>query len=148
MGLWFDIYIATKDRSRTYIDQFLRQYVDLQKENARADFEIRLSYTEEFIETGTLLQSIDFGLSSPEISFTLYLTSQQKDIKSVMVHFAKKGLLILGLSIEEETESGSNQVKAEQLLAQLKNKYNTVSGIIALEIPPVDLEEELAKEIR
>lgn len=144
---WLDIYIATKDRSRACVDQFLQQYVDLQKENAREDFEVRMWNLEVFVETGTLQQTIELGLSSAQVSFTLYLSAKQRELKSVMVHFGKKGVLILGISIEEETPEGSNTVKAEQLLADLKNTYGTPTGKIVVEIPPVELEEELEKEI-
>lgn len=145
---WFDIYVATKDRSRTCIDRFLHQYVDLQKENLRQDFEVRLSDTDEFVEAGELQNAIELGLANPDISFTLYLTGKQQDLKSAMVHFAKNGLLIFGLSIEEETQEGSNRIMAENLLIKMKNEFSTSSGIIVEEIPPVELEEELEKEIK
>ncbi len=143
--MWFDIYVATRNRSRACIDQFLNQYVDLLKENVQHDFEVRLSDTEEFVETGTLQKSIELGLANPTIRFTLYLTGKQQDLKSVMVHFATNGLLIFGLSIEEETQEGSNRITAENLLAQMKHEFSTSSGMIVVEIPPVELEEELER---
>jgi hypothetical protein len=143
MGFWLDIYIATKNRDLACIEKFLTAYVNVQVENLRQDFEVWIHNTQKSLAIGTLQNSIELGIKHPDTSFTLYLTAKEANIKSVIIHFGKKGLLIFGLSIEEETGSDKNTGEAERLLAVLKENFNTCSGIIVIEIPPSELEEEL-----
>lgn len=145
--MWYDIYVTTKERTKSVVDIFLNSYVNLSVESIRKDFEIRLLNKNEFIEIGTLQASIELGLADDKTTFTLYLTSNTKEIKSAIVHFGNNELLILGVSIETGTDGAFNKAKAERLLAQLKEKFNTTAGIIEVEVAPFELEDELAEII-
>lgn len=138
-----DVYIAT-ERSRATVDKFLAYYADLSAELLRNDYEVWLWNTEEYVSTGTLKDTVAYGLSNNDISFTLYLSGKAISCNRVMLHFGMPGQLVVGMSVEESIAETPNDAAAEQLLATLKTEFATQKGIIGLELPPIDAAEELA----
>lgn len=138
-----DIYIATAARSGDCIDHFLAHYADLSTDRLRRDYAVFLPDMREEVATGTLANTLGYGLGDPNRSFALYLTSKQPRYHHVMVYFGHQGRLFLGLAIEYEEAGHSNQKLAEALLDRLCADYNTEVGIYGFELAPADAEERL-----
>lgn len=138
-----DIYISIADRSGDYIDHFLAQYADLSTDRLRQDYEIFIAATGDDVATGTLADTLGYGLADPNRSFALYFTSKQSRYNQVMVYFGHEGRLLFGLSIEYEEAGCSNQKLAEALLDRLCAEYATEVGIYGFELAPADAEERL-----
>ena len=130
-----DIYVVTSDRSENCIHKFLSRYADLTTENERTDFSIIVAGKEEAVETGTLADTIAYGLSDKLRSFALYFNSAVRELKSVMLFFTSDEKLVLGLSVEYDSDSDE---EAERVLAMLKTEFKTTLGAIAFENPPGD----------
>ena len=138
-----DIYIVT-ERSKANLEQFMSKYADVSDDQLRADYEIYLTDTEEFIATGSLAATLEYGLADNKRKFALYLNSKPNNMRP-MIYFGSDGCLVLGLSVEESTNNGSpNDAEAESVLAQLKIEFGATKGLIAFELPPADADEELA----
>ncbi|RZK39239.1 MAG: hypothetical protein EOO61_07355 [Hymenobacter sp.] len=138
-----DIYIAPTDRSTECIDRFLAHYADLTTDRLRQDYAVLLTDTMEEVTTGTLADTLAYGLADPNRSFALYFTSQQPRYNHVMVYFGHYERLLLGLSIECAEAGTSNQALAEALLDQLCADYSTEVGVYGFELAPADAEERL-----
>jgi len=130
-----DIYVVTNDRSETCINKFLSCYADLTTENERTDFSVIVAGEDEDVETGTLADTIAYGLSDKQRSFALYFNSKVRKLRSVILFFAPDEKLVLGLSIEYDPDSDE---EAERVLAMLKTNFNTTLGAITFETPPGD----------
>jgi hypothetical protein len=139
-----DIYIATSDRSTACIEHFLSEYADLSTDRLRQDYEVFLADIRDNVATGTLSATLAYGIADPNRSFALYFTSKQPQYNHVMVYFGHSGRLLLGLSIEDETETGeSNRALAEAVLDRLCADYNTEMGMYGFEMSPADAEERM-----
>jgi hypothetical protein len=95
-----DIYIATSDRSTDCVEQFLAQYADLSADRLRQDYEVFIADIRDNVATGTLADTLGYGMADPNRSFALYFTSKQPQYNQVMVYFGHHSRLLLGLSIE------------------------------------------------
>jgi hypothetical protein len=138
-----DIYISTADRSGDRIEHFLAHYADLSTDRLRRDYAVLLPDIMDEVATGTLADTLSYGLADPNRSFALYFTSRQPRYNHVMVYFGHQGRLLLGLSIEYEEAGHSNQKLAEALLDRLYADYNTEVGVYGFELAPADAEESL-----
>jgi hypothetical protein len=138
-----DIYIAIADRSSDCIEYFLAHYADLSTDRLRRDYAVFVPDIMDEVATGTLADTLGYGLADPNRSFALYFTSKQPRYNHVMVYFGHQGRLLLGLSIEFEEAGHSTQKLAEALLDRLCADYNTEVGIYGFELAPADAEERL-----
>ena len=139
-----DIYVATFDRSTDCINRFLSAYADLSQDSLRSDYEIQLTDVNTWVETGSLLTTIDYGLADANRSFALYFSSNSLFIKSVMLYFSSKSRLLLGLSIEGNQSNGLPDTNAaERILKTLKDEFNSDKGLIDFELPPADADEQI-----
>ena len=144
MPPYLDIYVATSDRSKDCINRFLAAYADLSKDSLRNDYEIQLTDTHTWVETGSLSATIDYGLAEANRSFALYFSSSSQFVKSVMLYFSPRNRLLLGLSIEGSQSNGLPDTNAaEQILKTLKEEYNSDKGLIDFELPPADADEQI-----
>ena len=140
-----DIYISTADRTSDCIERFLAHYADLSTDLLRRDYAVFLPDIRDEVATGTLADTLSYGLADPNRRFALYFTSKQPRYSHVMVYFGQQGRLLLGLSIEYESgQMGySSQRLAEALMDQLCADYNTEEGIYGFELATSDAEERL-----
>lgn len=122
-----DIYIVTTDRSEVCIDKFLSKYADITNAIVRTDFEVYDG--DSYVETGTLADTIAYGLADKQRNFVVYFDSAVSELKSVMLFFTPDEKLVLGLSIEYDENSGK---ESERVLAVLKTDFNVTLGIIVL----------------
>ena len=128
-----DIYIVTNDRRKACIDRFLSKYADLTTAKMRTDFEVRVG--DEYVETGTLADTIAYGLADDQRDFVVYFDSAVSGLKSVMLFFTPDGKLVLGLSTEHDENSDE---EAGRVLAMLKTDFNVTLGVVSLETHPGD----------
>jgi len=138
-----DIYIVTDDRSKNCIDKFLSKYADLENAKARGDFEVFDG--SNYVETGTLTDTIAYGLADKRREFVMYFDSAISRVKSVILFFTPDGKLILGLSSEYDENSDE---EAKRVLAMLKADFNTDLGVISLETPPGDAYDFINENLR
>jgi hypothetical protein len=138
-----DIYISTADRSGDCIEHFLAQYADLSTDRLCQDYEVFIAAIGDNVATGTLADTLGYGLADPNRNFALYFTSKQTRYNHVMVYFGHQGRLLLGLSIEYEEAGHSNQKLAEAILDRLCADYSTEVGVYGFELAPADAEERL-----
>jgi hypothetical protein len=138
-----DIYISTADRSGDCIEHFLAQYADLSTDRLCQDYEVFIAAIGDNVATGTLADTLGYGLADPNRNFALYFTSKQPRYNHVMVYFGHQGRLLLGLSIEYEEAGHSNQKLAEAILDRLCADYSTEVGVYGFELAPADAEERL-----
>ena len=147
MPPFIDIYVVT-ERKLAVVDCFLSKYADLSIDSQRTDYEVQLTDTWEFIETGTLTATLAFGLADTGRKFALYFTGNQgSHLNHPTIYFGLQGHLLLGLSIDGNSIEGlTNDAEADMVLAQLKTEYNTEKGLIGYEFPPADADEKLTNE--
>lgn len=147
MGYWLDIYVCTAERNLATLERFVSHYADLSAA-VRTDYEVRPTGSAEGFPSGTIAQTLAYGLAQSDRAFTLYLDSSHPKHKRVMVYFSPAGRLLLGLSVEEEVPEGMpNDAAAERLLQELKKEFNTAHGLIAFELPPEEADEEFDPHI-
>jgi hypothetical protein len=140
----FDIYVATRERTLACIHRFLSAYAYLSQDAVRDDFEVRPTGSEEGFVSGTLAATLAYGLAQPDRAFALYFHGQPPH-HGPMLYFSPQGRLLLGLSVEESTPAGTpNDAEAEHVLQRLKNEFNTADGLIAVELPPEEADEEFS----
>jgi hypothetical protein len=139
-----DIYTATSDRSIACIDRFLAQYANLSIGRLRNDFEVFLEDSENTLLTGTLVDTLVYGVAQANRCFALYFKSNRPEFNHVMLYFSRYGHLLLGLSVESFTASGLlNTVVAEAVLSTLKAEFNTQLGLYGHELAPADADDQL-----
>lgn len=137
-----DIYVVTDDRSKTCVDKFLSKYADLANASVRTDFEVRDGSS--YVETGTLTNTIAYGLADKRRCFVVYLDSAVSGLKSVIVFFTLDGKLVLGLSIEYDENSDE---EAAHVLAMLKAEFNADLGVVSFETHPGDAYDWINKNL-
>ena len=135
-----DIYVVTSDRSTACIERFLSHYADLSADRRRQDYEVFLTDAGETAATGTLADTLAYGLADLNRSFALYFTSQLPKYTHVLVYFGHQGRLLLGLSIEYEEAGQLNQALAEAVLERLCTEYRTETAVYDFELTPADAE--------
>ncbi len=138
-----DIYIVTDDRSEACVDKFLSKYADLANASVRTDFEVRDGSS--YVETGTLTNTIAYGLADKRRSFVVYFDSAVSGLKSVIVCFTPDGKLVLGLSIEYDENSDA---EAAHVLAMLQAEFNVDLGVVSLETHPGDAYDWINENLR
>lgn len=151
-----DIYSMTRHRDAATINRFIDNYVDRLKSEDRGDEEIMLVplaglpvplslQSFDWEPALTLTHIIERGLDYPRRAFTVYLSSKREDIHSIILGFTTDNQLVLGLSIDDESEKAENEVIAKILLEKLMTEFDCHAGIIRAETPPPTSEIELLK---
>jgi hypothetical protein len=138
-----DIYIVTEDRSQTCIDKFLSNYACLTTAKTRDNFSVLVDG--EGVETGTFVDTIDYGLAEAQRSFAVYFKSAVKGLESVILFFTPDGKLVFGLSIEYDPGSAE---EAKRVLAKLKADFTASLGIITCETAPGDAYDWISENLK
>lgn len=154
-----DIYAITNHRDLGTINGFLDTYVNRAASEDRGDEELMMLP----LDQGTGIRSLDDydwepaktlsnivqrGLDHPRRSFTVYLVSSRPEIHKVILSFTTDDQLVLGISLDDATESADNSELAKQALFDLATEYNCYLGTIAVEQPPPKSEGDFLKEMK
>jgi hypothetical protein len=152
-----DIYILTKRRNSETIYHFIDQFVDRDVSEDRGYEELMIISIDQSGNVSdpqrydwepslTLSNIINRGLDYPRRSFTVYLKPKHKEIDRAMLSFTVDDQLVLGLSIDEESEKPENLNKSKSLLVALAEGYEGSMGLIAVEQPPPISEEDFRNQ--
>ncbi len=160
---YIDIYTLTNNRDKKTIESFLSNYTDREAIEDQKDGELMIlpndrnrksiNSDEKYVWTKAIsvTNSINIGLADSENCFTMYLSSNKKDIDLVILTFTQDGKLILGLSIFEYQDDDStidNYELAETLCRKIENDYSGVFSYFGLEASPANNVEEFLAEMK
>jgi len=137
---FIDIYAITDERSSDAINQFLKDFNNIE--------EIRFSdWTEvmiykspdreetEWVEVENLKNAFELGVNNTNLCFTILIGGSKEHIEWTTITFTFDNKLVLGLSIREfQDENGTvdNWQLAEELKKSLLAKYNSKLAVIGL----------------
>jgi hypothetical protein len=108
------------------------------------------AYSEQFHEPEwqaavSLRHVVQMGLDYPRRAFTVYLRPREQGIDDVTLSFTVDDMLILGVSVDAESE----ERRGRELLEKIMQHYDCFLGMIAAEeAPPVSEEEFRSAGVR
>lgn len=152
---YIDIYVLTDKRDQQTIDEFLHDFTNRAEIEDRGDEELMIldnatlltgkQYTWQ--KAKTLTNAIAIGLSRQDISFSLLLLPNRKELEWVTITFTIDNKLVLGLSVfeyQDDQETLDNYQLAESLRDEMFDKYEGRLAVIGLEIDfPISEQEFL-----
>jgi hypothetical protein len=145
-----NIYRLTNHRDLETINRFIDRYVDREASEDRGDEELMMESLhpdgkpgtsssfgedEEWEPALTLTHSISRGLDHPRRAFALYLKAKDERLSGAILCFTQDDKLILGLSLEESSQSDSIE-EAKAILGLLMRQFNCKAGVVAVNTPP------------
>jgi len=147
-----NIYCLTRRRDAETVNIFLDRYVDrphsedregvalmVRKLDAPSDSDGVQDY--EWEHAPTLTHAVQRGLDYPRRSFALYLKPKRPEIAGAVLGFTSDDQLVLGLSVDDESERPENLERAKELLSGLAEEFNGHHGLILVEEPPPHSED-------
>jgi hypothetical protein len=137
-GICSDIYVLVGNRDVKIVQKFLRHFVPDNREMAD-EYEIpQYSDSPDFL-FNKAIELMRYCEEHTEVPHAIYWFNKQKeDPRDAMVFYTNDGKMILGLSIEDESQE-------QEWLKQLKNFSQSDQGCILYESPPPDNSKEFLK---
>lgn len=157
---YIDIYVLTDNRNEETIERFLNDFTNRNEIEDRGDEELMIlddknrSEEKRYIwkKAETLSKSISFGLSRPNICFTMFLLSKRQNIEWVTLTFTIDNKLVLGVSVyeyQDKEQAFDNYRFADELKNELLGKYGRIEVVgVELDFPLSEEKFQLLKSIQ
>lgn len=144
-GFHIDIYTISDNRNKENIEKFLLKYADRKIIETTKDFEVDILNNSEYrnIKLKSFNGLIELGLSDLKNCFTIYLSSNILEIKSVILSFTEDGKMIFGISIDEN----NNYEFAKKLSIELKSNNSGIESFFDIESIPAKSMKEFLENI-
>jgi hypothetical protein len=149
MGIYADIYVAVKTRSKSKALAFLDHFLPMREETAN-EYEYPQYSDSSSQMFDTVDQLMDFLEQSKKSKYNLYWHNidSSKPNQHCMLFYTKDEALVFGISREADIEDRTNTRNEEECLDLMLTFFQTDIGYITYEDLPADSFEEFLIEYK
>lgn len=144
-GYFADCYILSNNRNKTFILNFLENFLPVREESAD-EYEVPQYGEKTDMIFSSALELIDFLIENPQESYAIYWRNLDKsDLSHAMCFFTNDGNIILGISTK--TKYPNTEIE-DNVFKKMQDYLSSEEGYITYEEPAPKNAAEFRKIIK